>query len=136
MATDPVQSNAAFDMAAGIEADVVKDIVTVVENPAEGFNCFAGTEVSVTGKNLAVSVNQTELEAKNNEDGTSTFTFIVSETDNEVSIAGIGSGVETVNAQSDAYIFNLQGVKVGKKSELKDMIPGIYIINGKKTVVR
>lgn len=136
MDTDPVECKVAFDVADGVEADVVKDIVTVVENPADGFDCFAGTQVTVTGKNLVVAVNKTELEAENNEDGTSTYTFVVTETDNEVAISGKGSAVAGINAESDAYIYNLQGVKVGKKSELKSMLPGIYIINGKKTVVR
>ncbi len=136
MDTDPVECKVAFNIADGIEAEVVKDIVTAVENPAEGFDCFAGTQVSVTGKDLTVAVNETELEAANNEDGTSTYTFYVEDANTAVAISGKGNGVTSVNADADAYIFNMQGIKVGKKSDLNNMVPGIYIVNGKKTVVR
>lgn len=136
MESTPEECKVAFDITAGIEANVVKDIVTVVENPTEGFDCFAGTQVSVSGKNLVVSVNNTEIDAVNDEDGTSTYTFIVEDANTEVTISGKGSGVEVVNADADAYIFNMQGIKVGKKSDLNNMVPGIYIVNGKKTVVR
>ncbi len=137
MDTTPVDCKVSFEVAEGTDATVVKDIVTAVENPAEGFACFAGTEVSVAGKNISVSVNGTALTATENEEGESVFTFVVDDTDTmvAVTVAG-GSAVSEINAGNDADVFNLQGVKVGKQSQLNDLVPGIYIVNGKKAVVR
>jgi hypothetical protein len=36
----------------------------------------------------------------------------------------------------DETVYNLQGIKVGKRSQLKSLPRGIYIIGGKKVVVR
>lgn len=137
MDTDPVECNVEFDIAEGVEADVVKDIVTIVENAAEGFNCFAGTEVKVTGKEINVTVNGSALTAKESEEGLSVYTFTVSTPNTTVAVTASGSTAVTgIEAGNDFEIYNLQGMKVSKKSNMKTLTPGIYIINGKKTIIR
>ncbi|MDE7414134.1 MAG: hypothetical protein K2N05_10180 [Muribaculaceae bacterium] len=67
-----------FDIAPGIQAQVIKDIVTVVEDPSEGFECFPGTQVSVTaGDKVVLTVNGEAVEAEKNDEGESVFTFVV-----------------------------------------------------------
>ena len=47
------------------------------------------------------------------------------------------SGIATIQRNiEDGVVYNLQGVKVGTRSELKSLPRGIYIIGGKKVVVR
>ena len=47
------------------------------------------------------------------------------------------TGIATVQRDiEDGVVYNLQGVKVGTRSELKSLPRGIYIIGGKKVVVR
>ena len=47
------------------------------------------------------------------------------------------SGITTVQRNiEDGVVYNLQGVKVGTRSELKSLPRGIYIIGGKKVVVK
>ena len=135
MDSAPVDCNVKFDMVGGVEASVVKDLVQTVENPADGFDCFAGTEVSVEGKNITVSVNGTPVAAESNEEGSSTFTFVVTDPSTEVIVANEGSGVASFESEADEAVYNLQGVKVGKSSQLRGMQPGIYIVKGKKVVV-
>ncbi len=136
MDSNPVECKVAFDIAEGVEVAVVKDIVTVVENPASGFDCFAGTVVSLTGKDVNVSVNGSELTGTENEEGETVYTFeVAADTTVAVTAAG-GSAVSAITVGNDADIYNMQGVKVGKQSQLNTLTPGIYIINGKKAIVR
>lgn len=47
------------------------------------------------------------------------------------------SGITTIQREiKNDVVYNLQGVKVGTRSELKSLPRGIYIIGGKKVVVR
>ena len=47
------------------------------------------------------------------------------------------SGITTIQREiENDVVYNLQGVKVGTRSELKSLPRGIYIIGGKKVVVR
>jgi hypothetical protein len=51
-------------------------------------------------------------------------------------IAG-GTGIGAVEAaDEDADVYNLNGVRVGKSSELKSLPKGIYILHGQKRVVK
>ncbi len=136
MDSDPIMCNVTFDLADGIEANVVKDVITAVENPAAGFNCFAGTQVVVAGKDLAVSVNGTAIESEKNEEGAETYTFIVNDPTTAVTVAAAGgSGVASIAAEADTAVYNMQGVKVGNKADLKTLTPGLYIVAGKKVVI-
>lgn len=134
---DPVDCNVTFDIAEGVECSVVKDIVTAVAAPADGFACFAGTQVDITGTALKVTVNGEAVSAAAAQDGEAaaseqTFTFTV-KADTAVKIEKDGgSAVETIMGASDDDVYNTMGVKVGKKSQLDGMGHGIYIVNGKK----
>ena len=50
---------------------------------------------------------------------------------------GSSSGITTIQREiENDVVYNLQGVKVGSRSELKSLPRGIYIIGGKKVVVK
>ncbi|MDE6018199.1 MAG: hypothetical protein K2G85_05235 [Muribaculaceae bacterium] len=136
MDSDPVECKVAFDIAEGIETEVIKDIVTVVENPTEGFDCFAGTQVKISGNNIKVSVNGEALTGEPGEDGISIYSFAVEASDTAVAVTGASSSVSTVDEENNDDVYNMQGMKVGKASQMNDFTPGIYIVNGKKKVIR
>lgn len=47
------------------------------------------------------------------------------------------TGITTIQRDmQDETVYNLQGIKVGTRSQLKSLPRGIYIIGGKKVVVR
>ena len=47
------------------------------------------------------------------------------------------TGITTVQRDiENEVVYNLQGVEVGTRSELKSLPRGIYIVGGKKVVVR
>ena len=136
LAAAPVECKVAFDIPDGVEASVVKDVITAVENPAEGFTCFAGTQVVVSGDNLEVKVNGNAVAGEKDEDGVESFTFTVADAETTVALAKAGgTGVDAVEAEADSAVFNMQGVKVGTKADLRNLAPGIYIVAGKKVVV-
>lgn len=58
-----------------------------------------------------------------------TFTFTVTEDD----LTGI-NGIDAANGVYNVY--SISGVRVAKTDNVKDLNPGIYIINGKKTAIR
>lgn len=52
-------------------------------------------------------------------------------------VEGSTSGITTIQREvENDVVYNLQGVKVGSRSELNSLPRGIYIIGGKKVVVR
>ena len=137
MEAAPVDCKVTFDIAEGVKASVVKDIITTVEDPAEGFDCFAGTQVVVSGENINVTVNGSAVEGEKDEDGVESFTFTVADAATNVAVtAAGGSAVEAINADTDSAVFNMQGVRVGSKADLKSLAPGIYIVAGKKVAVK
>lgn len=51
-------------------------------------------------------------------------------------IDGNATGIANVSGTFNADVYNLSGVKVCKQSDILRMAPGIYIMNGKKFIVR
>lgn len=137
MDSDPVVCNVVFDIAEGADVSVKKDIITSVLNPSDGFICFAGTEVTVSGKNIKVTVNGTEIEGKETEeDNEPIHSFIVNDPETTVAVAyDGGSRVASISMEADTDVYNMQGLKVGNSSQLKRLSPGIYIVGSRKVVI-
>lgn len=136
MDSDPVECHVGFDIADGIQANVVKDIVTDVANPSSGFDCFAGTLVNISGNGIKVAVNGQELSPEENENGLTSYSFTIEEPATTVTVtAGEDTGVIAIGQKTDSYIYNMQGLKVGRKSDLRGLTPGIYVIDGHKVIV-
>lgn len=137
MDSNPVVCNVVFDIAEGVDVSVKKDIITSVINPSDGFICFAGTEVTVSGKNIKVTVNGTEIEGtETEEDNEPMHTFVVNDTETTVGVVNDGgSRVASISMDADTDVYNMQGIKVGNSSQLKNLSPGIYIVGGRKVTI-
>ncbi len=114
---------------------VVRNIITEVADWEAGFTDFPGTQVNIApaeGKLVKVEVDGAELKA--NEAGA--FQFIVegNTTVTVTELLGI-AGIEA-DAETDAAVYNLQGVKVGTKSTMGNLPAGLYITAGKKVTVK
>ena len=133
----PVNCNVTFDAPESLEATVTYDRVNTLGKLADGLACFKGTEVAVEGADdLTVKVGETELE-KNN-DGK--FVFTVADPATTVTLADKSSGVENVvmtsEADANAAVYNLMGVRVGTRAQLNTLPAGIYVLNGQKVIVK
>ena len=108
---------------------VTKDIYTAVESPESSeMSVLKGSRISiqpVAGKSISVSAGDVELEAV---DGV--FTYDVN-SDVVFSVTNT-TGLEVVGADaSEREVYNLQGIRMTGK-----LRPGMYIVNGKTTIVR
>ena len=114
---------------------VKRDIIVGVEDWANGFSALQGTQVDITAEDISVTVNGTAVTPV---DGT--FTFTVSD-DTEVSIAK-PTAISDIHAGETTAVrdvYNMQGVKVADNADnaaISNLPAGIYIINGKKIVIR
>ena len=137
IATEPVNCNVTFNAPEGLEATVTYDRVKTLDKLADGLACFKGTEVAIEGADdLTVKVGETELE-KNN-DGK--FVFTVADPATTVTLADKSSGVEnvimTTEADANAAVYNLMGVRVGTRAQLSTLPAGIYVLDGQKVIVK
>ena len=137
IATEPVNCNVTFNAPEGLEATVTYDRVKTLDKLADGLACFKGTEVAIEGTDdLTVKVGETELE-KNN-DGK--FVFTVADPATTVTLADKSSGVEnvvmTTEADANAAVYTLMGVRVGTRADLNTLPAGIYVLNGQKVIVK
>lgn len=138
LSNEPEECHVSFTVDEGIDATVVRDIISNVGNWREGFTTFAGTQVNIApvqGVGLAVKVNGVEVPEDND---AGSHQFVVVEPRTEVAISKAGTdGIATVGAENaDAQVYNLQGVKVGSSKDLNRLPAGIYIVNGRKLIVK
>ena len=101
---------------------VTRDVITDV--PAwDGLtdNVFAGTQYSVTGSNIKVKVNGTDVAA----DAEGAYTFEAKGGANAVTVSAV-DGIASVGADTDdtdADVYNLQGIRVDAPAA-----GGVYIM--------
>jgi len=133
---EPVSCDVTFAADDDIEAEVTGDIITNIADWRSGFSCFKGTEVAVAGQGIKVSVNGSDIDADQNDK----FAFTVSDTATNVKIERKDdSGVEDVavdNISGDAPVYNLNGIRVATRATSSDLPAGIYIMDGKKFIVK
>lgn len=133
----PVTCNVTFDAPESLEATVTYDRLKTLGSLSAGLTCFKGTEIAIEGpEDLTVKVGETELE-KNDDNK---FVFTVADPATTVTLADKSSGVESVlvstEADADAAVYNLMGVRVGTRAQLNTLPAGIYVLNGQKIIVR
>ena len=124
---EPVDCQVNFTVADPSKVTVTRDLIVNVDNFAEGFTCFQGTQVvvAVDGENPHVLVNGNEVAGENG-----SFTFAVADPETNVVVTTGTAGVEVIEESMHAPVYNLQGVRVG--NSLKDLPAGLYIQGGKK----
>ncbi|MCM1079492.1 MAG: hypothetical protein NC344_09830 [Bacteroidales bacterium] len=130
LASNPKRHDVTFDAQEGIGAEVVRDLVTTVTDWKNGFKTLHGTQVDITAdtEDITVTVNNEPLAAAGGK-----YTFTVS-TDTNVVISK-ATGISNTDARTaeNGTVYNMQGMKMQDKAGLP---AGMYIVNGKKTVVR
>lgn len=134
---EPATYNVAFEVdgeATGISC--VKDLINTVDAWQDGFTAMQGTQVDITGENIAVEVNGEAVTA--DEDGK--YSFVVSQ-DTNVKIKSSSSGIEEIAGAKAAFkdnnVYNLQGILIMKNAtdeQISSLAAGMYIINGQKVV--
>lgn len=138
LASNPKTCGVTFTVGDDVNAatiSVKRDIIKSVNNLTESVSVLAGTQFDITAEDISVTVNGTAVTSV---DGT--FTFTVSD-DTEVSIAKPTaiSDIRAGEATAARDVYNMQGVKVignANSDAISSLPAGIYLINGKKVVVR
>jgi hypothetical protein len=131
---EPVKAVVTWSLSDGVSANdfTVKADGMAVENFTTT-NLYVGSGVVVTpqaGKTLAVSVDGTAVTA--NADGAYEVAVKGNAT---IAVSSVTSGINAIDADNLAgkVVYNLQGVKIANTENLP---VGIYIINGKKVLVK
>lgn len=134
----PATYGVAFEVAENVPAITCKkDIITEVADWQSGFSALQGTQVDLVAESAVnVIVNGNAVTAGEG----STYTFSV-DAETTVKIDADDNAIDgiEVDAVSDNNVYNLQGILVVKNAtaEQIDALPaGMYIINGKKVVLK
>lgn len=138
VATDPVESEVTFVCDEGVSANIVRDIIVAVEDPMAGLTCFDGTQIDIKpidgdGSLGGVKVNDEVVPADEN----GNYSFVVNG-NTEVRLLGGTLGIGSVEAENagNADVYNLQGIKVGTRQNLRALPAGLYIVGGEKVSVK
>lgn len=132
LAAEPVECKVSFEVAEGVEAAVTRDIVVAVPDYKDGLTVFNGTQFAVEGTDIKVAVNDEDVAA----DEAGKYVFTVN-ADAKVAITGVNS-VSAINAEKvvDTQVYNMQGIKVGTAEDVNKLPAGLYIVSGRKVVVK
>lgn len=134
---EPVVCGVMFNIVDNADFTAVHDLIVPVEDFGSEIECFAGTLFALTpgeGKELTVTVGDNAVPA--DEDGM--VYFVVSDPATTVTVVSETVGIDsvTVGDRENAPVYNTLGVKVGVRSGLDRLPAGVYIVEGRKIVVR
>lgn len=139
VAAEPVNCTVSIDAEEGVATEVTVDRISPVTDWSEGISCFNGTEVAIAAsledpdKTVVVTLNDEPLVA--GEDGK--YVFVVENVTNSVSITTTTSGVKSmISDKTVSPVFNLQGIRVANSDDLNNLPAGVYVVDGKKVVVK
>ncbi len=132
--TEPVSHNVTFNILNDAKVSVVSDLIKTVDTSAT-LSALTGTQIDITpeaDQTLVVTVNGEEVAA--NSEGV--YSMLIT-ADTQIEINAKTSGIENVTIDSsnaNAPVYNLQGIKIGSSTD--NLPAGIYIVNGKKVLVK
>lgn len=139
VAAEPVNCTVSIDAEEDVDTAVTVDRLSPVIDWSEGISCFNGTEVAISAsledpdKAVVVTLNDEPLVA--GEDGK--YMFVVENATNSVSITTTTSGVKSmITDQTVSPVFNLQGIRVANSNDLNNLPAGVYVVDGKKVIVK
>lgn len=137
LGTAPEDVKVNFTSEGEAQATVKRDILTDITDWA-GLReqVFAGTEYVISaGPEIKVSVNGTGLVSEAG-DGVYKFTTAADTKEYNVVISAT-SGVSDVavdGVSAEDAVYNMQGVRVGRRADLETMPSGLYIVGDKKVI--
>lgn len=123
------------------QVSVKRDIVKEIENWKSGFSTLQGTQVDIyASEDYPILVSVDGVAVEKNSDGV--YSFVVNK-DVTVNVdfdelSGIAN-VASDDLQKDNNVYNMQGVLVVKNAteeQISSLQAGLYIINGKKIIIR
>lgn len=139
VAAEPVNCTVSIEAEEDVATEVTVDRISPVTDWSEGISCFNGTEVAIAAsledpdKTVVVTLNDEPLVA--GEDGK--YVFVVENVTNSVSITTTTSGVKSmISDKTVSPVFNLQGIRVANSDDLNNLPAGVYVVDGKKVVVK
>lgn len=133
LAAAPKDCDVTFTVATDAQPTVTRDLVVAVPDFRNGLTVFNGTQFAIAGDDISVSVNEEKIE-KNDE---GQFVFTVSEnTAVDITSATGVSNVAVDASAADNRVFTIQGRLAGSASDLNTLPAGIYVVGGKKVVVK
>ncbi len=139
VAAEPVNCTVSIEAEEDVATEVTVDRITPVTDWSEAISCFNGTEVAIAAsledpdKTVVVTLNDEPIVA--GEDGK--YVFVVENETNSVSITTTTSGVKSmISDKTVSPVFNLQGIRVANSDDLNNLPAGVYVVDGKKVVVK
>lgn len=129
----PERYTLTFNVDAASGAVVTRDYVTTLTDLATPSEAFAGTVYTVTvpeGYKATLGDVELALDA----DGKAEFAPEADATLTVVSTTGV-EGI-TVDNQTVNTVYNLQGMRVGQSTDLRSLPAGVYVVGGKKVLVK
>lgn len=135
---EPKSCNISFVAEEGIEPVVTYDIIKTLENWSAGLTVLEGTRITIK-PNLDVFTVKVDDEALVDDDNDGIVSFNATG-DNVVTISAT-SAVESISVDhvSNGNVYNMQGILILKNADdaaVKALPAGLYIVNGKKVLVR
>lgn len=135
-AAEPVDCNVTFNVAEGLDPNVIRDVICSVTDLTQPLACFAGTQIDITKntKEFDVKVNGVPVTPLPETDD---YRLTVTEPQTTVEVSKkLADSIGSIEAESTVAspVYNLQGVKVA--DTLEGLPAGIYITAGKKVVVK
>ena len=111
--------------------DLIADTDCSAPVKAAGPTVFTISPVSRADKEIVVKVNDEEIKPV---DGVFTFETKADTRVSVTAMSGIGDVITDTTGNADVY--NLQGIRVASAADMSSLPAGIYIVNGKKTVIK
>lgn len=134
----PQECSVTFEITGNADSFAVcKDLIVPVKDFSAPVGCFAGTLMEIIpSENAQISVSIDNVELSSDENGR--YSFTVADASTTVKVTATEVGVDSVaeSENADANVYNMLGVKVGVRSGIDRLPSGIYVVNGRKIVVR
>lgn len=139
LASDPVTCDVRLTPEQNLDTDKVAvtfDRINNVSSWAQTHSVLPGTEISIR------PVGEYKIDVKADDaavepDETGAYVVNVSK-DSAIAVSPTSAGIDGIAADTaeDGDVYNLQGIRVMKGSDMSRLPAGIYIVNGKKVVKR
>lgn len=130
LAGTPAALDVTFSVEEGATPDVVRDLITPVDNLNETLSVFSGTQIDI--KALSVKANGTAVAADEN----GIFSVTITENTTIEIVGDESTSIQHTNTALNRNVYTLQGmllIKDATPAQINALPAGLYIISGKTT---